>query len=89
MRRCAFVRGAEGWQKAPRAVLCLFKRMDFGHTPNDPVGLLVQSEVSSGHLRQLDYASPTLSREEASCSCESGPEFGSRFTDSRWGGRGE
>ena len=52
-------------------------------------GLPVQSEVSSGHLRQLDYASPTLSRAEASCSRESGPEIGSRFTDSRWGGRGE
>ena len=52
-------------------------------------GLPVQSEVSSGHLRQLDYASPTLPRAEASCSRESGPEIGSRFTDSRWGGRGE
>ena len=38
-RRCAFVRGAEGWQKAPWAVLCPFKKMDFGHTPNDPAGL--------------------------------------------------
>ena len=34
MRGCAFVRGAEGWQKAPWAVLCPFKKMDFGHTPN-------------------------------------------------------
>ena len=35
-RRCAFVRGAEGWQKAPWAVQCPFKKMGFGQSPNDP-----------------------------------------------------
>jgi len=52
-------------------------------------GLPVQAEVPSGHLRQRDYASPTLPRAEASCSRKAGPKIGSRFTDSRWGGRGE
>ena len=36
MRRCAFVRGAEGWQKAPWAVQCPFKKMGFGQSPNYP-----------------------------------------------------
>ena len=52
-------------------------------------GLLVQSKVPSGLHRRRNHISPALSRAEASCSRESGPEIGSRFTDSRWGGRGE
>ena len=36
MRGCAFVRGAEGWQKAPWAVQCPFKKMGFGQSPNYP-----------------------------------------------------
>ena len=36
MRGCAFVRGVHGWQKAPWAVQCPFKKMGFGQSPNYP-----------------------------------------------------
>ena len=46
MRGCAFVRGAEGWQKAPWAVQCPFKKMGFGQSPNYPAMRRVRQAVS-------------------------------------------